>query len=383
MVVRIDDFSQQAALGSTAKAPRWCIAFKYPAEQGRTRLERVDWQVGRNGTLTPRATMAPIQLAGTTVQHATLHNIEEIRRKDIRIGDDVLVEKAGEIIPQVLSPVTSARTGGEVEIEPPAACPACGGPVGPEGPRLFCLNPECPAQLRERIAWFAGRGQMHIDGLGLKVVDQLVDAGLVSHFADLYRLQEADLVPLERFGEKAAAKLVAAIGASRGRGMARVLAAVGIRQIGRTAARTLEAHFSDIDALTAAEEADLAALPDFGDITAGLLYGFLHSDVGGDVFRRLAEAGVDLRSGTSGASEAGDAAWTGKRVVLTGTLADFDRRGLTDRLESLGATVSGSVSARTDLVIYGDKAGSKLKKAQDLGVETWDEAALKAALPPE
>ncbi|MDP7029900.1 MAG: NAD-dependent DNA ligase LigA [Phycisphaerales bacterium] len=380
MVVRVDDFSQQESLGSTSKAPRWCIAFKYPAEQGRTRLEHVDWQVGRNGTLTPRATMAPIQLAGTTVSHATLHNIEEIRRKDIRVGDDVLVEKAGEIIPQVLGPIESARTGDEVEIEPPATCPACGGPVGPEGPRLFCLNPECPAQLRERIAWFAGRGQMHIDGLGLKVVDQLVDAGLVAHFADLYRLRVEDLVPLERFGEKAAAKLVAGIAASRDRGLARVLAAVGIRQIGRTAARTLASHFADIEALMAADEDQLAALPDFGAITAGLLHGFLHSDVGREVFSRLGEAGVDLTSGEA----AGEASiWSGKRVVLTGTLSAFDRRGLTERLESLGATVSGSVSGRTDLVIYGDKAGSKLRKARELGVETWDEAALLDVLPAD
>ncbi len=379
MVVRVDDFAAQETLGATSKAPRWCIAFKYPAEQGRTRLEHVDWQVGRNGTLTPRATMAPIVLAGTTVRHATLHNIEEIRRKDIRIGDDVMVEKAGEIIPQVLGPVASARDGRELPIEPPSVCPACDSPVGPEGPRLYCLNPECPAQLRERIAWFAGRGQMHIDGLGVKVVDQLVDAGLIAHFADLYRLRVDDLTPLERFGEKAATKLVAAIDESRGRGLVRVLAAVGIRQVGRTAARTLGAHFEDIDGLMKADEAALAALPDFGEITAKLLHGFLHSEIGRDVFRRLGEVGVDMTSDAAGDT---DVAWSGKRVVLTGTLTSFDRRGLTDLLESLGATVSGSVSARTDLVIYGAKAGSKLTKARELGIETWDEQTLREALPP-
>ena len=327
----------------------------------------VEWWVGRNGTLTPRATMEPIQLAGTTVSHATLHNIEEIRRKDLRVGDDVLVEKAGEIIPQVLAPVLESRDGSETGIEPPARCPACDGPVGPEGPRLYCLNPECPAQLRERIAWFAGRGQMNIDGLGEKVVDQLVEAGLVSHFADLYRLRVEDLVPLERFGPKAAAKLVAAIDASRSRGLAAVLAGVGIRQIGRTGSRILASHYRDCDALMAAAEADFGELPDFGEITAANLYGFLHSHAGGDVFKRLLDAGVDL---SSSSSAPGDSSWAGRRVVLTGSLESFGRQELTERLEALGATVSGSVSAKTDLVIAGEKAGSKLKKAQELGIET-------------
>ena len=177
MVVRVDGFEQQDVLGSTSKAPRWCVAYKYPAEQGRTHLLSVQWQVGKNGTLTPRATMEPVALAGTTVQHATLHNIEEIRRKDIRVGDLVLVEKAGEIIPQVVAVVESDRSGKESPIEPPAICPECDGPVEQEGPKLYCINPECPAQLRERIAWFVGRDQMDIDGLGEKVVDQLIEAG--------------------------------------------------------------------------------------------------------------------------------------------------------------------------------------------------------------
>jgi DNA ligase (NAD+) len=382
MVVRVDDFAAQASLGSTSKAPRWCIAFKYPAEQGRTVLERVDWQVGRNGTLTPRATMTPIELAGTTVRHATLHNIEEIHRKDIRIGDTVWVEKAGEIIPQVVSAIPEARSGKEVRIEPPETCPACGGPVGPEGPRVFCLNPECPAQLRERIAWFAGRGQMNIDGLGEKVVDQLVDAGLVSHMADLYRIRVEDLVPLERFGQQSAENLVAAIDASRSRGLSRVLAAIGIRQIGRSAARTLASHFEDLRALQRAREEELAALPDFGEVTAGLLHGFLHSEVGEDLFTRLVAAGVDVCSDlyqTAG----GASSWSGKRVVLTGTLDGIGRRELTERLEALGATVSGTVSAKTDLVIAGEKAGSKLEKARGLGVEVWNERQLMAAIETE
>lgn len=376
MVVRVDDFRLQAGLGATSKAPRWCIAFKYPAEQGRTVLERVDWQVGRNGTLTPRATMSPIELAGTTVSHATLHNIEEIRRRDIRIGDSVWVEKAGEIIPQVVSVITEARTGGEQIIEPPQVCPACGGPVGPEGPRVFCLNPECPAQLRERVAWYAGRGQMDIDGLGEKVVDQLVDADLIAHIADLYAIRVEDLVPLERFARQSAENLVAAINGSRGRGLSRVLAAIGIRQIGRSAARTLATHFEDLPALRRATQAELAELPDFGDITAGLLHGFLQSDVGVDLFERLISAGVDVRSDLYQSAGTDGSSWSGKRVVLTGTLDGFSRGELTQRLEGMGATVSGTVSTRTDLVIAGEKAGSKLEKARGLGVEVWDEKRL-------
>jgi DNA ligase (NAD+) len=383
MVVRIDTFAVQAKLGATSKSPRWCIAFKYPAEQGRTVLERVDWQVGRNGTLTPRATMTPIGLAGTTVSHATLHNIEEIRRKDIRIGDAVWVEKAGEIIPQVVSVIVGVRKGSEVVIEPPVTCPACSGPVGAEGPKLYCLNPECPAQLRERIAWFAGRGQMNIDGLGEKVVDQLVDAGLIAHIADLYAITVDDLIPLERFAQQSAEKLVEAIAASRQQGLARVLAAIGIRQVGRSASRTLAKHFVDVAALRRVSIEELAALPDFGDITAGLLHGFLHAAAGHEVFERLAAAGVDLTSRLYRAGDAEDAPWEGRKVVLTGTLEGFNRRVLTEQLEGLGATVSGTVSAKTDLVIAGDNAGSKLAKARDLGLEVWNEQQLVKALAAE
>ncbi|MCL4212039.1 MAG: NAD-dependent DNA ligase LigA, partial [Phycisphaerales bacterium] len=186
MVVRVDRFDQQEQLGVTSKAPRWCIAFKYPAEQGVTRLLKVDWQVGKNGTLTPRATMEPVFLAGTTVSHATLHNIEEIRRKDIRVGDRVVIEKAGEIIPQVVRVLADERSGREHVIHPPKECPECGGPTEQDGPKLFCVNPECPAQFREKLKWFVGRGQMDIDGMGEKLVDQLVDAGLVHHFADIF-----------------------------------------------------------------------------------------------------------------------------------------------------------------------------------------------------
>lgn len=375
MVVRVDAFGAQERLGSTSKAPRWCVAYKYPADQGVTLLQDVTWQVGKGGTLTPRATMEPIELAGTTVQHATLHNIEEIRRKDIRIGDEVVVEKAGEIIPQVVGVRVEARKGNPPAIKPPTSCPECGGVVEQEGPKLYCINPECPAQLRERIAWFAGRDQMEIEGLGEKIVDQLVGAGLVTHFADLYSLTPEDLVPLEGLGEKSGTSLVDAIAASRDRGLARVLAAIGIRQIGRSAARTLARHFPDIEALRAADRESLEALPDFGAITATILYEALHAPGGIELFQRLGEAGVRLTSDQY-ASGTGDSPVAGKTVVITGTLEHGSRSELAERLESLGAKVSGSISKKTDLLVVGANAGSKLQKARELGVQTWDEKKL-------
>ncbi|MBM4112070.1 MAG: NAD-dependent DNA ligase LigA, partial [Phycisphaerae bacterium] len=239
IVARIDRFDEQTRLGATSKAPRWAVAFKYPAERRETVLEKVDWQVGKGGTLTPRATLAPVFVAGTTVRHATLHNIEEIRRKDLRIGDAVIVEKAGEIIPQVLEPVLAKRTRSAKPIKPPPRCPSCDGEVSQEGPKLFCTNPGCPAQLREKLKWFVGRGQMDIDGCGEKLVDQLVDAELVHSFADLFRLKRTQLLELERMGEKSADNLLEAIEQAKQRGLTRVLAGLGIRHVGESAAKTL------------------------------------------------------------------------------------------------------------------------------------------------
>ena len=381
MVVRVDRFDLQAKLGATSKAPRWCIAFKYPAEQGITVLKRVDWQVGKNGTLTPRATMEPIFLAGTTVQHATLHNIEEIRRKDTRLGYSVVIEKAGEIIPQVVRPVLDKRSGAEKRIVAPKKCPDCGGVVEQEGPKLYCVNPECPAQFREKLKWFVGRGQMDIDGLGEKLVDQLVDAGLLQHFADIFKLKRDVLLELERMGEKSADNLIEAIELAKSRGLARVLAGIGIRQIGSSSAKTLARHFADADALLTATEDQIKALPDFGDITASTLHAYLHSRPGREMFHRLGTVGVDLRSSTVGAVDSRrDTIFANKTIVLTGTLQNFTRQALTERLEALGAKVAGSVSTKTDFIIAGENAGSKLDEARKLGIETWDEAKLVSAL---
>ena len=381
MVVRVDRFDLQAKLGATSKAPRWCIAFKYPAEQGITVLKRVDWQVGKNGTLTPRATMEPIFLAGTTVQHATLHNIEEIRRKDIRLGDSVVIEKAGEIIPQVVRPVIDQRSGKEKRIVAPKKCPDCGGVVEQEGPKLYCVNPECSAQFREKLKWFVGRGQMDIDGLGEKLVDQLVDAGLLQHFADIFKLKRNVLLKLERMGEKSADNLIEAIESAKTRGLARVLAGLGIRQVGSSAAKTLARHFADADALLTATEDQIKALPDFGDITASILHAYLHSKPGREMFRRLDTVGVDLRSTTVATIDSSrDTIFANKTIVLSGSLQNFTRQALTERLEALGAKVAGSISTSTDFIIAGENAGSKLDKAKKLGIETWDEAKLVSAL---
>ncbi len=386
MVVRIDRLDHQEALGWTSKSPRWALAFKYPAEQGVTILRHVEWQVGKGGTLTPRATMDPVVLAGTTVRHATLHNIEEIRRRDVRLGDTVIVEKAGEIIPQVVQPLVEKRTGEERTIEPPTRCPACGGEVEQEGPKLYCVNPECPEQFRERLKWFVGRDQMDIDGLGDKLVDQLVEAGLVLHFADLYRLTREQLLGLERMGETSAGNLLVAIEESKRRGLARVLAGLGIRHIGASAAKTLAKAFPDANALLAAKEEDLVELEDFGAITAASLAHDLSTHRLRDAFHRLAQAGVDLTSPLyreAAAAPAADSPLAGKTVVVTGTLDHWSRNEITELLESLGAKVAGSVSKKTDLVIAGREAGSKLDKAKSLGVAVWDEAEAVRALAPK
>lgn len=404
MVVRVDRLDFQDALGFTSKSPRWAIAFKYPAEQGITVLRQVEWQVGKGGTLTPRATMDPVLIAGTTVRHATLHNIEEIRRRDVRLGDHVIVEKAGEIIPQVVQPVVERRTGEERVIEPPSVCPACGGAVEQEGPKLYCVNPECPEQFRERLKWFVGRDQMDIDGLGDVWVDALVDLGLVEHFADVFTLdadalkrvakeiasrraadKETDAKPKSASTyEKSTSRILTSIEEAKGRGLVRVLAGLGLRHIGAAAAKTLAKAFPDADALLDASEESLIALPDFGEVTAASLHRDLRSKRIRDAFRRLAEAGVDLSSPIHAADTgaASESPFAGKTIVVTGTLTGWTRPAITEALERLGAKVTGSVSKKTDLVIAGSEAGSKLDKARELGVEVWDEARLAEVLPP-
>ncbi|QNN22329.1 NAD-dependent DNA ligase LigA [Planctomycetales bacterium ZRK34] len=382
VVVTVDRFDQQKTLGQTSKAPRWRIAYKYAPDQATTVLEKVDWQVGKTGKLTPRATMQPVLLAGTTVSHATLHNLDEIRRKDIRVGDTVVIEKAGEIIPQVVEVKTDQRPKHAKEINVPEKCPSCDGPIVQEEGEVAhrCINPECPAQFREKLIWFAARGQMDIDGLGEKLVDALIEHDLVHHFAEIFTLKAEQLADLPRMGEKSAANVVEAIDKSKQRGMARVLGSLGIRHIGTATARTLAMHFENIDALTAAEEESLTEVPDVGPIVAASLHTYLHSQVGKDTLAALREAGVDLTSREyqqrAEAPPPEDSPFAGKTIVLTGTLENFTRPELTEKLQGFGAKVTGSVSKKTDLVIAGEEAGSKLDKAQKLGIEVWDEQQL-------
>ena len=380
VVLRVDDFLVQAHMGSTSRAPRWAIAWKFAAEQAPTRLLEVEWQIGKGGTLTPRATMEPVQLAGTTVRHASLHNIEEIERKDIRLGDTVLVEKAGEIIPQVVEPVLGCRTGQEQVIDAPKVCPCCRQDLIRVGPKIYCTNASCSAQIRERLAWFAGRDQMDISGLGDKLVAQLVDAGLVETFADLWRLDVQSLLGLEKVGEKSAHALIKALDQARSQGLARVLSGLGIPQVGTVAARTLSEHFEDHKALLSASASDFEGLPDFGEITAQLLWRWLHEQGGEAVLMDLFAMGVDLRSvrvDPSGHQPLADCV-----VVVTGTLPSLGRKEAEAHLRELGASVTGSVSSKTTYLLAGEKAGSKLATAEKLGVQVVDEAWLLKHLAP-
>ena len=393
MVVRIDRFDEQKRLGFTAKSPRWAVAFKYPAEQKETILEKVDWQVGKGGTITPRATMTPVFVAGSTVKHATLHNIEEIQRRDLRIGDHVIVEKAGEIIPQVVRALVEKRTGLEQPIEPPTKCPVCNGAVEREGPKLFCTNSSCSARFRERLKWFVGRDQMNVDGMGEEIVDALVDAGVVKDFADVFRLDAMLVARALARGEKALAEIAkkgpgkratslieSAAHAATDRGLTRVLAGLGIKHVGSSAAKTLARRYRTADELLAATETDLTLLDDFGEVTAKSVAAWLASDEAKRVFAELAAVGVDLTSREPKPVAAGANAFAGRTFVVTGTLAQFGRTEVTELLERAGAKVAGSVSKKTSVLIAGEEAGSKLTKAQELGVEIWDESRLVAEL---
>jgi DNA ligase (NAD+) len=426
MVVRVDSFAQQDELGTTSKSPRWVLAYKYPAERKTTVLVRVEHQVGKSGKITPRAVMEPTPLAGTVVRHATLHNYGIVRQKDLHLGDTIEIEKAGEIIPYVVSVLADRRPAGAVAVQPPDRCPACDGPIEIEpldaddragGDPLLetsrrCLNPECPAQVRERLIWFAGRGQMDIEGLGEQTIDQIRASGNIplDHFADIFRLchHRESLVALDRMGEKKVENLLAGIESAKGRGMARVLAGMGIRHVGSTTAKALARAFASVDAMLAApmwmlmpmavnrlskprraaltgSEAELSEVYEtgLGEDTAPAVHAFLHSKVGRQTFERLAHEGVVLDSLDYVATKHRAPAhgpFAGKTIVLTGTLEGFDRAELKDLLEQLGAKVSGSVSKKTDLVIAGDSAGSKLTKAMELGIEVWDEAMLNTAL---
>lgn len=372
-VVKVDHLADRETLGSTAKFPKWAVAFKYPPEKKYSRVTDIVVQVGRTGVLTPKAVLEPVRLAGTTVTNATLHNQDFIAEKDIRVGDTVLVQKAGEIIPEILEVDLTKRPEGTVPYVLPDICPVCGAPVvrDEDGAALRCTGAECPAQLLRNLTHFASRGAMDIDGCGPAVVQQLVDAGLVRTAADLYTLHAADVAKLDRLGEKSAENLIRAIENSKANDLSRLLYGLGIRQVGEKAAKVLAARLGSMEALMAATEEELTEIPDVGAITARCITEYFAGAQAKDLIARLAAAGVNM---TSTAAPVGDLL-TGRTFVLTGELTAFSRKEAGEKLEALGAKVSGSVSKKTFCVVAGEAAGSKLRKAQELGVPVIDEAA--------
>ena len=366
-VVKLNRLSDRAYLGSTSKAPRWAIAYKYPPEVKESVLRQIAVQVGRTGVLTPKAVFDPVRLAGTTVMNATLHNQDFITEKDIRIGDTLRIRKAGEIIPEVLGVVMEKRPAGAEPYRLPETCPVCGAEVvrDEDGAALRCTGAECPAQLTRTITHFASKDAMDIDGLGEKLVQALVDAGLVKTPADIYALEGEQVAALERMGKKSAENLLRAIEASKSAGMARVLYALGIRQVGTAAARTLALRFGSMDALMAADEETLEAVEDVGPITAANIAGWFRGEQSQHLIRRLKEAGVKMES----TEEAADTRLAGQTIVLTGTLSTLSRAEAEARIQALGGKAASSVSKKTSLVVAGESAGSKLAKAESLGVK--------------
>jgi DNA ligase (NAD+) len=378
MVVKVDSLAQRQRLGATSKSPRWVIAFKYPAEQMQTKLLAVTWQVGKGGTLTPVAELEPVFIAGTTVKRATLHNIEQIQRLDIRVGDTIVVEKAGEVIPYVVQAVPELRPANAKPLQPPRACPSCGQPAQKEEgtPYIRCDNPECPAQFKERLRWFCGRNQMDIEEVGEKLIDQLVDGGLVRGLADLYRLTAQQVAGLERMGEKSAQKVVEAIAGSRQAGLDRLLAGLGIRHVGNRVAHVLASQFGGLEALAGATAEQLSGVNEIGPVIAQSVYDYCRSESGRRTIADLRSVGVDPKMEKPAAAAALPLA--GKTVVVTGTMEKYDRTEMEALIVKLGGKAAGSVSKKTSFVVAGESAGSKLAKAKELGVEVLTEVEFLA-----
>ena len=377
-VVKVNDLSQRTVLGSTAKFPRWAAAYKYPPEQKPSKVVDIVVQVGRTGVLTPKAVVEPVRLAGTTVTNATLHNQDFIAEKDIRIGDTVLVQKAGEIIPEIVAVLKDRRPEGTEPYLLPTVCPVCGAPVArdEDGAHIRCTGAECPAQLLRHLTHFASRDAMDIEGLGPAVVEGLVNAGLVKGPGDLYALRAEDVANLERMGKKSADNLIAAIERSKENDLSRLLFAFGIRQVGQKAGQVLARQFGSLDALMAADVETLTAVPDIGGITAQSIVDWFRSEQSRHLIETLRAAGVNFESH---AAPVGDAL-AGKTFVLTGTLEQFTRDEAKAMIEAQGGKVSGSVSKKTGYVVAGEAAGSKLRKAQELGIPVLSESDLLTML---
>lgn len=382
-VIKVNDVYQQRILGATGKDPRWATAYKYPPEQAETTLEDIDWRVGRTGVLTPTAVLTPVKLSGSVISRATLHNEDFIRAKDIRIGDRVIINKAGEIIPEVLRVVAEKRTGDEKEVEIPNVCPECGWRVERQGEEaaIRCTNPHCPALGREGLIHFVSRDAMNIDGCGPFVINALLDAGLVRDAADLYSLRKDDLLKLERMGEKSADNLLAALTESKKNELDKLLFALGIRHVGAKVARILATEFGSMEKLQQAQPEELAQIRDIGDKIAESAVTWLNVPANIDLVERLAAAGLTMTFTPPASQE--DNPFFGKTLVFTGTMPTLGRAEAKTMAQDVGAKVSGSVSKKTDYVIAGAEAGSKLEKAQQLGVTVIDEAEFLRLLKGE
>ena len=377
VVIKVNDLAGQEELGFTVKAPKWAVAYKFPAEEKEAQLLSVDWTVGRTGVVTPTANLTPVQLAGTTVSRATLHNVDYIAEKDIRKDDTVIVYKAGDIIPAVLRVVESKRVS-EEKLDIPTNCPSCDSGLlhFEDEVALRCINPRCPAQIMEGLIHFASRDAMNITGLGPSIVEKLFAANLVKDVADIYRLQEEDFLLLEGVKEKSAAKLYQAIQASKENSAEKLLFGLGIRHVGSKASQLLLQHFHSIENLAQADPEEVASIESLGGVIAKSLQTYFETEGSEILLRELKEAGVNLDY--KGQTVVADAALSGLTVVLTGKLERLKRSEAKSKLESLGAKVTGSVSKKTDLVVAGADAGSKLQKAQELGIEVRDEAWLES-----
>ncbi len=377
VVIKVNDLAGQEELGFTVKAPKWAVAYKFPAEEKEAQLLSVDWTVGRTGVVTPTANLTPVQLAGTTVSRATLHNVDYIAEKDIRKDDTVIVYKAGDIIPAVLRVVESKRIS-EEKLDIPTNCPSCNSDLlhFEDEVALRCINPRCPAQIMEGLIHFASRDAMNITGLGPSIVEKLFAANLVKNVADIYRLQEEDFLLLEGVKEKSASKLYQAIQASKENSAEKLLFGLGIRHVGSKASQLLLQHFHSIENLAQADPEEVASIESLGGVIAKSLQTYFATEGSEILLRELKEAGVNLTY--KGQTVVADAALSGLTVVLTGKLERLKRSEAKNKLESLGAKVTGSVSKKTDLVVAGADAGSKLQKAQELGIEVRDEAWLES-----
>lgn len=383
LVLKVNSFEQRERLGATAKCPRWVIAYKFEKYEAVTRLNDIRVQVGKTGAITPVADLEPVELAGTTVSRASLHNADEIGRKDVRIGDRVVVEKAGKIIPHIVRVEKHERKGNLPEFAFPTDCPECSTKLVKDegGVYIRCPNPSCPAQVQQRLQYFASRNAMDIEGLGDKLVDQLVGQGLVRSYGDLYRLSFDQLVDLERMGRKSAEKLLAGVAASKDRGLARLLAALSIRHVGTRIAAVLAEQFRSMETLRAASVEEIGSVNEIGPIIAQSVYDFLHSDFGAQTIDDLASLDVNMEA--AGTAPAGGRRLEGKTLVVTGTLTRYSRDEINELITRHGGRAASSVSKKTDYVVAGETAGSKLDKARELGVAVLDEEAFERLINPD